>query len=111
MDKLNSNKMIDELPLTTNDFSISLAELTRLTGHTELTEGEKLLWMHVGAKTSFNAERCCGLPSIEEITHLTPLLPQGINHAMQNLKQHGFLNIINKGELGIFYSLSLPSAI
>ena len=108
MDKLN-NKMIDEIRLTTTDFSISLAELTFLTGYVELTEGEKLLWMHVGEKTSFDATRSCQLTPIE-IPHLANFLPKGMTHAMQNLKKHGFLNIDDKWELGIFYSLSLPQA-
>ena len=112
MDKfnlLNARKIIHQARLNTPDFCISMAELAVVAEAECLTEGEKFLWMHLAAKTSFDSTLTCPLEP-KELAYLTNFLPKGVFYAVGKLQKHHFLNIHHEEEFGTFYELSLPEA-
>ena len=106
---LNTRKIIHQARLHTADFCISVAELTVIAAAEHLSEGEKLLWMHLAAKTSFDSTLTCTLEP-KEVSHLANILPQGIYYALARLQKLHYLKIHHEEELGTFYELSLPDA-
>ena len=112
MDKnntLNGRRIIHLARLNTPDFCISMAELTVVAQAEHLTEGEKFVWLHLAAKTSFDSTLTCPLEP-KELAYLTNFLPQGVFYAVGKLQKHHFLKIHHEEELGTFYELTLPEA-
>ena len=109
MYELNSRRIIHQARLNTPDFCISMAELIVIAGSDYLTEGEKLLWLHLAAKTSFDSTLTCSLDPTE-VVYLTDLLPKGVFYAVGKLQKHRFLKIHHEEEFGTFYELLLPDA-
>ena len=104
---LNARRIIYQARLNTPDFCISMAELTVVAQAEHLTEGEKFVWLHLAAKTSFDSTLTCSLEP-KEVGYLADFLPQGVFYATGKLQKHGFLKIHQEEELGTFYELSLP---
>ena len=109
LDLLNARRIIYQARLNTPDFCISMAELAVIAESDCLTEGEKFVWLHLAAKTSFDSTLTCPLEP-KEIAYLTNFLPQGVFYAVGKLQKHGFLKIHHEEALGTFYELSLPEA-
>ena len=104
---LNTRKIIHQARLNTASFHISMAELIVIAAAEHLSEGEKFLWMHLAAKTSFDSTLTCTLEP-KEVTHLADILPQGIYYALGRLQKLHYLKIHHEDALGTFYELSLP---
>ena len=104
---LNTRKIIHQARLHTADFCISMAELAVIAEAEHLSEGEKFLWLHLAAKTSFDSTLTCTLEP-KEVTYLANILPQGIYYGLGRLQKLQFLKIHHEEELGTFYELSLP---
>ena len=104
---LNARRIIYQARLNTADFCISMAELAVVAEAEYLTEGEKFLWLHLAAKTSFDSTLTCSLEP-KEVAYLANFLPQGVFYAVGKLKKHRFLKIHEEEEFGTFYELSLP---
>ena len=104
---LNTRKIIHQARLNTADFCISMAELMAVAGADCLMEGEKFLWLHLAAKTSFDSTLTCTLEP-KEVTYLANILPQGIHYGLGRLQKLQFLKIHHEDDLGTFYELSLP---
>ena len=107
VNSLNTRKIIHQARLNTADFCISMAELIVVAAAEHLSEGEKFLWLHLAAKTSFDSTLTCTLEP-KEVTYLANILPQGIYYALARLQKLQFLKIHHDAELGTFYELSLP---
>ena len=106
---LNARRIIYQARLNTPDFCISMAELAVIAESDILTEGEKFIWLHLAAKTSFDSTLTCSLEP-KEVAYLTNFLPQGVFYALGKLQKHDFLKIHQEEEIGTFYELSLPEA-
>ena len=106
---LNTRKIIHQARLNTASFNISMAELIVIAAAEHLSEGEKFLWMHLAAKTSFDSTLTCTLEP-KEVTHLADILPQGIYYALGRLQKLHYLKIHHEEALGTFYELSLPQS-
>ena len=104
---LNARRIIYQARLNTPDFCISMAELAVVAEAEYLTEGEKFIWLHLAAKTSFDSTLTCSLEP-KEVAYLTNFLPQGVFYAIGKLQKHRFLKIHHEDDLGTFYELSLP---
>ena len=109
MDRLNSRRIIYQARLNTPAFAISMAELRVISESECLTEGEKFVWLHLAAKTSFDSTLTCSLEP-KEIGYLAHFLPKGVFYALGKLQKHEFLIIHHEEELGTCYELSLPKA-
>ena len=109
MYELNSRRIIHQARLNTLDFCISMAELEVIAGRADLTEGEKLLWLHLAAKTSFDSTLTCSLDA-KDVVYLSDLLPKGVFYAIGKLQKHRFLKVHEEADLGTFYELLLPDA-
>ena len=86
-----------------------MAELAVVAEAECLTEGEKFLWLHLAAKTSFDSTLTCSLEP-KEVAYLTNFLPQGVFYGVGKLQKHQFLKIHTEEEIGSFYELTLPEA-
>ena len=84
-----------------------MAELAVVAAAECLTEGEKFLWLHLAAKTSFDSTLTCSLEP-KELAYLTNFLPQGFFYGMGKLQKHHFIKIHHEEDLGTFYELTLP---
>ena len=104
---LNTRKIIHQARLNTAGCHISMAELIVIASAEHLSEGEKFLWLHLAAKTSFDSTLTCTLEP-KEVTHLANILPQGIYYALARLQKLQYLKIHHEETLGTFYELSLP---
>ena len=108
MNELNGRRIIYQARLDTAVFAISMAEL-KVIAESDLTEGEKFLWLHIAAKTSFDSTLTCSLEP-KEIAYLANFLPKGVFYGLGKLQKHEFLKIHHEEALGTFYQLSLPTA-
>ena len=106
-DLLNARRIIYQARLHTPDFCISMAELAIVAQAECLTEGEKFVWLHLAAKTSFDSTLTSPLEP-KELAYLANFLPQGVFYAIGKLQKNQFLKIHHEEELGTFYELSLP---
>ena len=104
---LNARRIIHQARLNTADFCISMAELAVVAEAECLTEGEKFLWLHVAAKTSFDSTLTCTLEP-KEVGYLSDFLPQGVFYGLGKLQKNRFLHIHQEEDIGTFYELSLP---
>ena len=107
MNELNARRIIHQARLNTPSFCISMAELYVISGAEDLTEGDKFLWLHLAAKTSFDSTLTCSLEA-KEVGHLANFLPQGVYYSLGKLQKYRFLKIHHEDELGTFYEISLP---
>ena len=106
---LNGRRIIHQARLNTPDFCISMAELAVVAEAKCLTEGEKFVWLHLAAKTSFDSTLTCSLEP-KEVGYLANFFPKGVFYAIGKLQKHHFLKIHHEDDLGTFYELSLPEA-
>ena len=106
---LNTRRIIYQTRINTPDFCISMAELAVVAAAECLTEGEKFLWLHLAAKTSFDSTLTCSLEP-KDVAYLANFLPKGVFYATGKLQKHRFLKIHQEEELGTFYELSLPAS-
>ena len=107
MDEFAIRRAINDARLTTRNAGLSTAEFNFVTLCPLLTANEKLLWLHIATKTVNHRAFCCRL-SEQDIVQLIGNQPDAFFKAVQNLKKHGFLDVYEQPELGVFYALLLP---
>ena len=108
MNELDTRRIIREVRMTTrNTGRLSTAEVTFVLDHKLLSLKEKLLWLHIAAKTAHLHAFCCRLTEAETQS-LLGNEPNAFSCAIVNLEKQHFLHIYEEKERGNLYTLSLP---